>query len=55
MANHRNTFAYKVNMDRNSSIDIATRYRLGGPRIQFWWGRDFPYTSRPALGPTQCL
>jgi hypothetical protein len=35
-----------------SSI-FATRYGLGGPRIGFRWGRDFPYPSRPALWPNQ--
>ena len=36
--------------DRNSSVGIATRYRLGGPAIKFRLGRDFPHPSRPALG-----
>jgi hypothetical protein len=41
-------FATKVGRD---SVDgIATRYRLDGPGIESWWGRDFPYLSRPALG-----
>ena len=26
---------------------------LDGPGIEFWWGRDFPHPSRPALGPIQ--
>ena len=30
-----------------------TRYGLDGPGIEFRWGRDFPYSSRTALGPTQ--
>ena len=38
---------------RDSSVGIATRYRLDGPGIEFRWGRDFPYPSRPALRPTQ--
>jgi hypothetical protein len=29
------------------------RYELDGPGIEFRWGRDFQYPSRPALGPTQ--
>jgi len=37
----------------NSSVGIATRYGLDGPGIESRWGRDFPYPSRPALGPTQ--
>ena len=36
-----------------SSVGIATDYGLDGPGIESRWGRDFPYLSRPALGPTQ--
>jgi hypothetical protein len=36
-----------------SSVGIATDYGLDSPGIESWWGRDFPHTSRPALGPTQ--
>ena len=39
-------------MDRYSSVDIATRYRLDGPEIESQWGRDFLHPSTPALGPT---
>jgi hypothetical protein len=38
---------------RDSSVGIATRYRLDGPGIESRWRRDFPHPSRPALGPTQ--
>ena len=38
---------------RDSSVGTATRYELDGPGIESRWGRDFPQTSRPALGPTQ--
>jgi hypothetical protein len=38
---------------RNSAVGIATCYGLDGPGIESQWGRDFPYRSRPALGPTQ--
>ena len=38
---------------RYSSVGIATRYRLDGPGMEPRWGRDFPYPSRPTLGPTQ--
>ena len=44
-------FEYKV--ARDSSVGIATRYRLERPGIESWWGRDFPQPSRPTLGPTQ--
>jgi hypothetical protein len=36
-----------------SSVGIATGYGLEDPGIEFWWGRDFPHLSGPALGPTQ--
>ena len=39
--------------DRDSSVDIATRYGLVGLGIESRWGRYFPHPSRPALGPTQ--
>jgi hypothetical protein len=38
---------------RDSSVDIATCYRLEGPGIKSRWGRDLLHLSRPALGPTQ--
>ena len=38
---------------RDSSVGIATRYRLDGPGFESRWGRDFPHPSRPALGPAQ--
>jgi hypothetical protein len=38
---------------RASVGGIATRYGLDGPGIESRWGRDFPHSSRPALGPTQ--
>ena len=42
-----------VFMGRDSSVGIATRYRLDGPGIESWWGLDFLHPPRPALGPTQ--
>jgi hypothetical protein len=36
-----------------SVVSIATAYRLDGPGIESWCGRDFPHPSRPALRPTQ--
>jgi hypothetical protein len=44
---------YNVKSGPGSSVGIATGYELDGPGIEFRWGRDFPYLSRPALGPTQ--
>jgi len=38
---------------RDSSVGIATGYRLDGPGIESRWGRDFPHLSKPAVGPTQ--
>jgi len=38
-------------MVRDSSVGIATRYGLDGPGIGSRWGRDFPHSSRTALGP----
>ena len=36
-----------------NAVGIATGYGLDGPGIESRWGRDFPYLSRPALGPKQ--
>jgi hypothetical protein len=38
---------------RDSSVGIATGYRLDGPGIEARWKRDFSHMSRPALGLTQ--
>jgi hypothetical protein len=38
---------------RDSSVGIANGYGLDGPGIKSHWGRNFSYTSRPALRPTQ--
>ena len=42
-----------VDVGRDSSVGVTTRYGLDGPGIEFRWRRDFPHPSRPALGPTQ--
>jgi hypothetical protein len=34
-------------------VGIAASYGLDVPGIESRWGQDFPYLSRPALGPTQ--
>ena len=36
-----------------SAVGIATDYGLDGPGIESQWRRDFPYLSRPVLGPNQ--
>jgi hypothetical protein len=38
---------------RDSSVGIATRYRLDAPGIEPHRGRDFLHLSIPSLGPTQ--
>ena len=38
---------------RDSVVGIATRYGLEGWGIESRWGRDFPHSSRQAVGPTQ--
>jgi hypothetical protein len=38
---------------RDSSVGMATRYRLKSPGIQCRRKRDFPHSSRLVLGPTQ--
>ena len=42
-----------LSVARDSSVVIATPYGLDGLGIESWWRRDFPHTSRPALGPSQ--
>jgi len=39
-------------VSRDCSVGIATRYGLDGPGFETWWGRDFVYLSRQALGST---
>jgi hypothetical protein len=52
---HFTVFADKMPriMGRDSSVGIATRYRLDSPGIDSRWGQDFSHPSSPALGPTQ--
>jgi hypothetical protein len=40
-------------MGRDSSVGIATGYRLDGPRIKSQWGHDFLHLPRLALELTQ--
>ena len=39
--------------DVGSAVGKDTPYGLVGPGIESQWGRDFPHSSRSALGPTQ--
>ena len=41
-----------VDVGRDSSVGIATRYGLDGPGIKSRWERNSLLSSRPALGPT---
>jgi hypothetical protein len=47
---YTSTFAIYIVHGRDSSVSIAARYELGGPGIEFRWGRYFPHPSGPALG-----
>ena len=44
---------YKEGGGRGSSVGIATRDELDGPRVDPGERRDFLYPFRPTLGPTQ--
>ena len=37
------------NVDRDSSVRIATRYKFDDQGIESQWGRNFRHSSRPAL------
>ena len=39
-----------MQVGRDSSVGIVTRYGLDGPAIESRWWRDFPHPSRPAPG-----
>jgi hypothetical protein len=44
--------------ERDRLVGIATRYELGGPEFEPWWGKRFfptQYLSRLAIRPTQPL
>jgi hypothetical protein len=38
---------------RDSSVGTATRYGLKTPEFESRWRRNFPHSSRLAMGPTQ--
>ena len=47
-----NKFACSRFVGRDSSVGIATCYRMDSSRIESRWGRDFPHSSTSALGST---
>jgi len=51
--NNNNNTRHSRDVGRDNSVGIATRYGVDGPGIESRWKRDFPYLSRPALGPTK--
>jgi len=45
-----------MNVGWDSSVGVATRYRLVGPGFESRWVRDIPHSSITGLGPTPpCL
>jgi hypothetical protein len=42
-----------IQVGRDSSVGIVTRYLLGGLRIESRFGRNFAHLTRPNLGTTQ--
>ena len=46
---------FTMYVDRDMKVAIATSYGLDGPEIEYRWGREFPYTSRLALGSRSLL
>jgi len=44
-------FLHYSDVGRDNSVGIATRYVLGGRKIESRWMRDFPHQSKKALGP----
>jgi hypothetical protein len=46
-------FLHSNQKGRDSSVGIATCYGLDGPGIGSGWGRDFPHSSTPVMGPSQ--
>ena len=48
--NPKLTSVISPSVSRDSSVGIATGYRLDGPGIESRWRREFPHLSRLALG-----
>ena len=42
-----------MTLGQDNIVCIATRHELDGPGIELRWKREFPHSSRRALGPTQ--
>jgi hypothetical protein len=49
---HNVTVSYIYSEGRDSTVGIVTRYELDGPGTESRSGRNFPHSSRRALGPT---
>jgi hypothetical protein len=49
-----NSMEYKLHEEGGEDFKVQNGSKEEtGRRKKNRWGRDFPYTSRPALGPTQ--
>jgi hypothetical protein len=46
---------YDTKTGRDNTVGITSRYRMNGPGIEFWWGRNFSHPYRLALGPPDLL
>ena len=46
-------YSYLFMLGWDGSVGIATLFGLDGPGMESQWTRDFPHSSRQALGPTQ--
>ena len=44
---------YSTEVGRDSVVGIETHYELDGPGIESRWGRNFPQSAIPPVGPTQ--
>jgi hypothetical protein len=44
-------YLFSLSAGRDSSVDIATSYRVDDPGIESRWGRDFQHSSRPTQPP----
>jgi hypothetical protein len=47
------TTVLRIYVGGDTSVDIAARYGLDGPGIEYVWGLEFPQPSRSAVRLTQ--